>query len=800
MSQLVAKRVEVDGGFVYQSLEGHVADVLVAGCEILKSLRPFWDGRWGSWEKFYTLTLTLLTYHDFGKLTTEFQGRLTSPSDPGQTATVVSHALCSALWVEPRLGDDLTDWVCTLSIVSHHSPLHKGLFSTHLNLPRVRRSEIRTASETFGMLADLCKRQTGFALSAALRQAELDYLLAKGAGASPYRVRDVVKLSGAEQVNFQERFGGRLEEARHRYAMAHMVLKRADEVASASFQSRALDCPPDSVTGPMLESGESKTAVTLEAYNLNDNQVDCSLYDFQLQLRNTASLFTVVRAPCGRGKTLGALLCAANHQRQRLVFCLPTQITSNAMAKELSRRSPGKVGFFHGLRRCLQLDETGQEIRENQLPRQAGAIDDDYRSDLFYSSPIVVSTVDHLVYSLIRAYPQADVALGNLLTSVVVYDEIHAYEPYTQRQLLGAMRVLHQYGVPQILMSATLPKVLSDHCAREFSAYVVEDTEGMGFSPVEIERRGTDLLSHLDEIAALALKGKKVLVVTNTVARSQEVFGLLIPYLQERCPVHLYNSLFTSHDRSTGKDSKESVLLRLFRKDAQGPAVLVSTQAVEMSLDISADILFTDWAPMDALAQRFGRVNRGARDCLDGTRAVVCSARKDDASYYLPYYFGRNDSENRVDQTWRLLPEGPLTHRKAVEIIDHVYANLDLGRGEKVTQLFRESSLYGERVNLMGREEDPHFFNIRHDPEGQHFATIPVVPTCYAGRFRSSLFGVELYTIRVPLYWLNAYAGRFSRLISQGEEVSGLYEIEANYDKVHGLQIDRFDEGHTLFG
>lgn len=798
MEQLVAKRAEVDGGFVYQSLEGHVADVLVAGCEILKSLRPFWNGRWGSWEQFYALTLTLLTYHDFGKLTQEFQGRLTSSSASGQAATVVSHALCSALLVEPRLGDDLTDWVCTLSIVSHHSSLHKGLFSTHLNLPRVGKSEIRTATETFGVLAGLCKRQSGFALPAALRHAELDYLEETGSGASLYHVRDVVKLSGAEQVNFQDKFGGRLEEARHQYAMAHMVLKRADEVASASFQSRAYDLSPDSVTGPVLESKRLKKTVTFEAYNLS--KVDGPLYDFQSQLRNTSSLFTVVRAPCGRGKTLGALLCAQNQKKQRLVFCLPTQITSNAMAKELSRRSPGQVGFFHGLRRYLQLDETGQEIKENQLPRQEGAIDDDYRSDLFYSSPVVVSTVDHLVYSLIRAYPQADVALGNILTSVVVYDEIHAYEPYTQCQLLGAMRILHQYGVPQILMSATLPKVLADHCRREFSANVIEDSDGMDFSPVEIERRDTDLLSHLDEVAALALNGKKVLVVTNTVARSQEVFRMLNPRLQERCPLHLYNSLFTPHDRSTGKESKESVLLKLFHKDIPGPAVLVATQAVEMSLDISADVLFTDWAPMDALAQRFGRVNRGARDCGCGARAVVCSTLKGDAPYYLPYFFGRDDEENLIDQTWKLLPEGLLTHRKTVEIIDKIYADLDLERSEKVTQLFRESTLYGERVNLVGREEAPHFFNIRHDPEGRHFATIPVVPTCYADRFHSSLFGVELYTIRVPLYWLNAYAGWFSQLISQGEAVSGLYEIEASYDKVHGLRIDRFDEGHTLFG
>ncbi len=798
MDQLVAKKVEVAGGFVYQSLEGHVADVLVVGCEILKSLRPFWDGRWGSWEQFHALTLTLLTYHDFGKLTPEFQSRLRSSLDSGQTRSVVSHALCSALWVEPHLGDDLTDWVCTLSIVSHHSPLHKGLFSTHLNLPKVRRSEVERANATFSMLADLCKRQADFALAAALRQSELDYLLARGSEASPYHVRDIVKLSGAEQVNFLERFGDRLKEARQMYAMAHMVLKQADERASGIFQSSARDFPLGAVSGPVAESKGLKKTVTFEAYNLNKRVG--SLYHFQVQLRNTASLFTVVRAPCGRGKTFGALLCAKNHNRQRLVFCLPTQITSNAMAKELSRRSPGHVGFFHGLRRYLQLDETGQEIRENQLPRQTGVIDDDFRSDLFYSSPVVVSTVDHLVYSLIRAYPQADVALGNLLSSIVVYDEIHAYEPYTQRQLLGAMRILYEYGVPQILMSATLPKILADHCRREFSANLIVDTEGMDFSPVEVERRDIDLLLHLDEMVELALKGKKMLVVANTVARSQEVFRLLAPRLDGKCPIHLFNSLFTPHDRSTGKESKESVLLKLFHKDTPCPAVLVATQSVEMSLDISADVLFTDWAPMDALAQRFGRVNRGARDCGCGARAVVCSAWKGDAPYYLPYFFGRDDEENLIDQTWKLLPEGPLTHRKTVEIIDEIYADMDLERGDKVTQLFRESTLYGERVNLMGREEDSHFFNIRHDPEGRHFATIPVVPTCYADRFRSSLFGVELYTIRVPLYWLNTYAGRFSQLISQGEEVSGLYEIEASYDKVHGLRIDRFDEGHTLFG
>ena len=43
---------------------------------------------------------------------------------------------------------------------------------------------------------------------------------------------------------------------------------------------------------------------------------------------------------------------------------------------------------------------------------------------------------------------------------------------------------------------------------------------------------------------------------------------------------------------------------------APGPRLVVSTQVVEVALDIDYDILFTECAPPDAIAQRSGRVNR----------------------------------------------------------------------------------------------------------------------------------------------------------------------------------------------
>ncbi|MCX7854038.1 MAG: hypothetical protein N2383_14820, partial [Caldilineales bacterium] len=43
------------------------------------------------------------------------------------------------------------------------------------------------------------------------------------------------------------------------------------------------------------------------------------------------------------------------------------------------------------------------------------------------------------------------------------------------------------------------------------------------------------------------------------------------------------------------------------------PIVLVATQAIEVSLDIDLDTIYSDPAPLEALVQRFGRINRRRR-------------------------------------------------------------------------------------------------------------------------------------------------------------------------------------------
>jgi CRISPR-associated endonuclease/helicase Cas3 len=56
--------------------------------------------------------------------------------------------------------------------------------------------------------------------------------------------------------------------------------------------------------------------------------------------------------------------------------------------------------------------------------------------------------------------------------------------------------------------------------------------------------------------------------------------------------------------------------------------ILVATQAVEVSLNIDLDTIYTDPAPLEALVQRFGRINRARR--LAGLAPVHVYRQPDD--------------------------------------------------------------------------------------------------------------------------------------------------------------------------
>lgn len=102
-------------------------------------------------------------------------------------------------------------------------------------------------------------------------------------------------------------------------------------------------------------------------------------------------------------------------------------------------------------------------------------------------------------------------------------------------------------------------------------------------------------------------QGERVLWVVNTVDRCLAISKRLAKEL--KVEVLTYHSRFRLTDRQ--KVHADTVKAFAFQKDGdRKPSIAVTTQVCEMSLDLDADVLITEFAPISSLVQRFGRANR----------------------------------------------------------------------------------------------------------------------------------------------------------------------------------------------
>ena len=212
-------------------------------------------------------------------------------------------------------------------------------------------------------------------------------------------------------------------------------------------------------------------------------------------------------------------------------------------------------------------------------------------------------------------------------------------------------------------------------------------------------------------------------------------------------------------------------------------------EAIEVSLDIDYDICFTEPAPIDALIQRFGRVNR--RKGPDGSpRKGICDV----------YVFTKGSDADRfiydpalVDHTVRLLSDTPLLHENRLqEITDKIYENGFGADGDKFRDTKdRFSKLIAEIVpyHLTSRK-DSNFYNL--------FRSIEAVPACYADPYRQCHADGRIYD--AMQYVLSLSPGQYHRLknlnrITQTDY--GLF-VNARYDPELGLRADEPDHGDSL--
>jgi len=325
----------------------------------------------------------------------------------------------------------------------------------------------------------------------------------------------------------------------------------------------------------------------------------------------------LLTAPTGSGKTEAALLWAT-HQAAisgglpRLFYTLPYQASMNAMKIRLEESFPGKVGLQHGrsllaLYRMLMEHDHDPKEATQQAKWARNLVKLNY-------PPVRVFSPYQMLKGMYRLKGY-EAMLTDYHGAAFIFDEIHAYEVKRLALILKTIEYLaRNYSARFLVMSATFPTLIKDWLREALGDPAEITAEPALFDDFKRHRLVLlegELLSDegLARIADDAGAGKSVLVVCNLVDRAQTVYRELSGRLEgSGILVELLHGRFTGRDRldkeklvreTTGSTSKQ-----------RRPIVLVATQVVEVSLDIDLDTIYTDPAPLEALVQRFGRINR----------------------------------------------------------------------------------------------------------------------------------------------------------------------------------------------
>jgi CRISPR-associated endonuclease/helicase Cas3 len=231
------------------------------------------------------------------------------------------------------------------------------------------------------------------------------------------------------------------------------------------------------------------------------------------------------------------------------------------------------------------------------------AMRDKIESLALWGTPLVVTTTD-TVLGLMANGRKSIYSLPAIMNSIIVFDEIHAFDD----QLFGHLLVFLKNfpNLPVLLMTASLPqdRKLVLQQIRPDLACITGPPEFELLKRYEIKYEANHY-QILDSIEHCLKTQGKVLWVRNRVDWANSSYRDCLDRFGQAADVDVYHSRFRYKDRA----HRHRRVIDRFRNGKRG-CILVATQVAEMSLDLSADLLITDLAPIPALIQRMGRLNR----------------------------------------------------------------------------------------------------------------------------------------------------------------------------------------------
>lgn len=754
-------------------------------------------------------SLLCVAFHDFGKLSTNFLDMMTAKSKSeyrfaqkrNYRHEIISLPLVdyAARCLNIKQGELLTHGhLEVLAVAGHHRFLADGYlfnperFSNHVTWqsPTVSHAVISSV-----MLAKAMFIQNGWNLPVGKSVQSICDLLQNENENHPYQQLRSASNSCAD------------DDQRHKFRNVFTLLKGllmvSDWRASSGAESpmmlnakTACTFVPSAALGPFVKAKVEGSGKQFAGYR--EFQNECA----------AAQGHVLAIAPTGSGKTEAAFLWALNQIEsgacQKVFFLLPTMVTANSLFDRavafFEKEHEHQVGLVHSTADLVRFDKAINEDQEDDSPSVQGG--DLAERHFFY--PVTIGTIDQLLNSLFHAgrWPLKTFAA---MTGAIVIDEIHAYDPHTAGLVSLLLEEIGGAGGRFMVMSATMPEGLKSVVKKSLALnsdlpiHEIADSELLESARNDWQIRDIALTNWLlneendnnddapladdgwvgePRLSAEGLEflrtktslGKRVLIVTNTVLRCQKIATAIRQYFPEAVCYHskfIFNHRNELERRITDANSKVQIL--------------IATQVVEVSLDIGFDILLTECAPIDALIQRAGRVNRSRK--LEPGKVVVFLVEENSEKIY-------DYPEGILDRTWKLLSKvrGLLTENQLLQLVEQVYVGYDLPNDESYKRVrnkiaTQHTRLFGVLDNPRPYEEDAHLTTRLIE-----YPQLSVVPERFEPEFkRGDLKPSERrrYELKMPLWYVKTIDGNGDRLGYFDEETS-VYFCRMGYDDFLG--------------
>lgn len=725
-------------------------------------------------------------FHDFGKATEEWQYAIKKIID-GENIKTPPHAFFSGYFLKPSNTKDVFPM---LAVLSHHSLMTNNSFkhiSVNVNLYE-------------DYIEELSK----------LKNFNLEKFDDLGSYKN-YLIRMIESTNNMDNRSLYKNTLINLSFKRYYcYYLSYLTL--CDNIASF-FEKNYNTFDKNQIIDYYPSCNHIYEMIKNIDKNLNLSSIQKKIIDVTSKKNNLNAI--LMEAPCGEGKTLASLLFARslfkNNKINRIIFTLPTQTTSNSMYKEFNEtyNIPKKnIGIYHSEVLSFLLNET-----DNQRE-----VFDDKFHNVTYSKTFNISTIDHLLLSLVNGYKYAPRSFGNLQNSLVIIDELHYYEQYTLILIEVLCEILRYLKIPHIIMSATIPKFIKEKFDEKYYLQIKSngcDVNDIEKNPFKFKYHDEVLLNEdgfLSEAAKRIIEGNienNIGIIVNTVKKSQEIYEELMNIFPEK-QVLLYNARFMKKDRPIKEEiirifskslngnitSDEKKLIEEYGFDINQNMIFIGTQVAEISLNISFDVILSDLSPLDSLIQRGGRLHRKQ----SFNNSVDCSCKQcnnfkskheyifhvfNTGKYCIPYYT-KNDEKgnclykkNIIENTKNeIIKSNNFTFNKSIKMMDKVYEEKSFSKEFKMIKkdferIIKEDLIFGGKSYDENREK-----GLRIETRDFKYSTIHILPSIvtyekeeinsidfinkifekYACEDRISSTGFQLisnYLINVPLnYYL----------------------------------------------